>query len=143
MTNAEKLKKQMDNRDCVDFFCHHHYCGDCPIYKKSTRKKSCRDWLEEWMGQEVEKMAKKKKKYEVIITRTESVSRSFFVKAASKEEAEELAQTISADTEQDWGMEWGCCFEPEETISCKADPNGSDKDYEKYESYWEEDDDEV
>ena len=54
MTNAEKMKKRMDKWDCVDFYCHHHYCGECPVYKKDTRKLSCKDWLAAWMEQEAE-----------------------------------------------------------------------------------------
>ena len=50
MTNAEKLKKHMDERDCVYFYCYRHYCGDCPVHGVNG-KVSCQDLLEEWMRQ--------------------------------------------------------------------------------------------
>jgi len=53
MTNAEKVKKHMTAWDCVDFYCKHHYCEDCPIaHIKSER--DCPELLAEWMEQEAE-----------------------------------------------------------------------------------------
>lgn len=53
MTRADVFKKLMTARDCVDFYCGRHYCGDCPIYENSG-KTDCRALLEDWFAQDAD-----------------------------------------------------------------------------------------
>lgn len=53
MTNGEKMRALMSASDCVYFYCHTHFCGDCPVYR-SRSKLSCRELLERWMNKEAE-----------------------------------------------------------------------------------------